>query len=171
MNNPPYYVVDAIGQVVEATRIARGMTSLNYQYGYVSELNETLIQYSKSPQFEVLKFPLVWLCQPFILSRGVQGFFGSVSELRIFIINQTPKNIKAKQRMEDNFKTVLYPIYLELFNQMNLNPAISYQVERPHVLIDRYFWGNQQQAMLNDVVDCLEVSQIEFKLNNNSNCP
>jgi hypothetical protein len=40
----------------------------------------------------------------------------------------------------------------------------------PHKIIDRYFWGQAQQSVLNDIIDCREMSEFLLKVNNNKNC-
>ena len=137
MNQPEYIVVDEIGTVVEAVKTSLGLDVLNYQYGYVEELNETLQQWSKNPDYAPLKFPLVWAMQPFTIVRGEGGIYGSVEGLRIFIINSSGKELKAKDRMENNFKTVIYPIYREFMSQLNLSPAFGDAPQRKHRINDR----------------------------------
>ncbi len=123
MNNPPYIIVDEIGTVVSRTATALEY-DINYQYGYVIELNETLIQYSKAPNYIAKKFPLVWLSQPFTLSTGnMISAYGEIDELRLFIITGTDKNLKASQRMTQMYKPKLYPIMNELLDQIAKSPA------------------------------------------------
>lgn len=170
MNNPEYIVVDEIGAVVGAVKTSLNLDVLNYQYGYVEELNETLQQWSKNPDYAVLKFPLVWVMQPFTIVRGKRMVYGSVEGLRIFIINGSNPNLKAAQRMTDKFKPVIYPIYREFMAKLNKHKAFVHCLERKHRFTDRYYWGEAQQSVLNDVVDCSEISNLELEIQNNQNC-
>lgn len=171
MNNPEYIVVEVLGEVVEQVRAALGLPVLNYQYGYVRELGETLAQYQASPEYAAKKYPLVWLQQPFTLRRGRDAqVYGEVRDLRVFVINASDPTWKATRRMEQNFKPVLYPLYRELLRQLNSHAAISYDPNREHDVVDRYYWGEEQQQVLSDVVDCLIVQQLTVKLNHNTNC-
>lgn len=171
MNNPEYIVVDEIGAVVGAVKSSLNLDVLNYQYGYVEELNETLQQWSKNPDYAVLKFPLVWVMQPFTVQRGMDRMiYGSVEGLRIFIITGSVPTLKAKDRMEQTFKTVLYPIYRELMAKVNRHAAFVSCLERKHKVTDFYYWGENQKSVLQDVIDCLEISQIELKIQHNQNC-
>lgn len=131
---------------------------LNYQYGYIRELNETLIQYTSNDAFLPLKFPLVWLEQPFTVVRNeAPGYFGRIERLRFFICQQTDVNYKARQRMDLIFKPILYPIYWELLNGIDLSLAFltqsRYQIQ--HSFTDRYYWGEEQQDNLADKIDCM----------------
>lgn len=170
MNNPEYILVDELEKVVTKVKAALKLPVLNYQYGYVEELNETLGQWSNSREHASLKFPLIWVMQPFTIARGEKGIYGNVEGLRIFIITDSTKTQKAAERMAGNFKTIIYPIYRELMVQINTHKAFQSSYDRKHKFTDRYYWGEAQQSVLNDVVDCGEISNIELKIQNNQNC-
>jgi hypothetical protein len=174
LNNPPYYIVDVFSEIVGAVKTGLNLSVLNYQYGYVEELNETLQQWSRTPSFAFQKYPLVWLAQPFTITRGTLGLYGKISDLRLFIITDSQKTLKASERMDQNFKPVIYPIYEELLNQIKLHPAVTlpndYYGELPHNFTDRYYWGEAQEQVLNDVVDCSEISQLKIEIQNKQDC-
>lgn len=170
MNNPEYILVDELALVVAKVKAALSLPVLNYQYGYVEELNETLSQWSKSKDHASLKFPLIWVMQPFVIARGDKGFYGSVEGLKIFLINSTDPTLKAPERMTNNFKAVIYPIYRELMEQINRHKAFESSYNRKHKFTDRYYWGEQQRSVLNDAVDCSEISALELKIKDNPNC-
>lgn len=141
---------------------------INYQYGYISELRNTLEQYSKSTDFMIKKFPLVWVRQPFTLTvNDPQGLYASVDNLIILIVNESTKDRTAVRRMDENFKPIIDPIYRELLNQLNLHPAISFEPLRTHKTTDLYFWNSTEFV---DVIDCKEVSELKLAINNNPNC-
>lgn len=171
MNNPAYILVDVLGDVTAAVKLALNLPVLNYQYGYISELNETLSQWSKSQTFQGQRFPLIWVAQPFTINRNQPaGLYGSVEGLKIAVVVDSNKTLKARDRMEQKFRPILYPIYQELMNQLNMHEAISYDASRRHKITDRYYWGAEQQSTLTDVVDCLILDQVQIIVNNNSNC-
>src|SRR5436190_19791755 len=102
MNQPPYILTDVFAEIVAEvkSKLSAGPTpvlsELNYQFGYVTELAQTLAQ-MKEPGFVEKKFPLIFLAQPFKLLRGQElGWYGTTSGLRIFIIAETNKDRKAK---------------------------------------------------------------------------
>lgn len=181
MNDPEYIIVDEFGikdsndqltsGILYEVKTALDLPVLNYQYGYREELNKTLINYSKSPEFASKKFPLVWLVQPFSISRGEIGWYGTMQDLSIVIINASEVNVRAQQRMENNFKPILYPIYRELLNQIVLSLAFDESVveKMSHKVIDRYYWGEAQQSVLNDVIDCIEISGLRLKISDKQN--
>lgn len=170
MNNPEYILVDELALVVAKVKAALSLTVLNYQYGYVKELDETLQQWSKSREHASLRFPLIWVMQPFVEVRGEKGIYANVEGLKLFIINSTDKTWKAEQRMTENFKKVIYPIYRELMNQINRHKAFESCYSRKHKLTDLYYWGEQQSSVLTDPVDVGEISALELKIKDNPNC-
>ena len=164
-----YILVDELENVTIATKAALSLPVLNYQYGYITELKETLAAYDKTAVYAVKKFPLIWVEQPFTITSDKVEYFGVVNNLRAFIINESGKNLKAKERMTGNFKTVIYPIYLEWMKQIRLSPAFK-DIPTPHKVTDRYYWGEEQSKILNDIFDCMEISGISLTVHNNVGC-
>ena len=172
MNNPEYILVDEIGTVVAAVKTALNLPVLNYQYGYVNELKETLASYDKTATYAVQKFPLVYLVQPFTITRGNFRYFGKANNLEIFIINETVQDKKATQRMTDNFKPVIYPIYRQLIKQFAKAKPFAEAVPGRivHKTTDLYYWGEDQQSkMINEVFDCMLINGLNLTIKNN--CP
>ncbi len=175
MNNPPYKLVHEMSFVVAAVKTALALDVLSYKYGYLSELKEDLQQATKAgAPFSTNKYPLVWLVQPFTVTRGSLGIYGTANNVRLIIINGSNKDWKAPQREEFNFTPVIDPIAAELVRQINSHIAFqSVGTEKlQHNETDRYYWGKDQtDTTIDDVFDCKELSGMTIKLKNNSNCP
>lgn len=167
MNRPPYIITDVFTDIIAAVAAKLGKPVYSY-YGYIQELDETLIQYNQSPALFDKKYPLVWLSQPFTITAGkLPQLYAELSELRMFIIKDSVKEWKAKDRMEKNYKPVIYPIFYELINQMALSKAfIGYKAKMNYQFTDRYYWGELQKNVLNDVVDIIEVKFTNIKISN-----
>ena len=177
MNKPEYIVVDEVGAVVDAVRtdpilvLPGGV--LNYQYGYVRELNETLKQWAETTEHALKKFPLIWLEQPFNIVRGESAaYYGRIEVMRVFIMMQTDGNYKAADRMANIYKTTLYPLYREFLRRLTLTTAFSTNVLEKirHTVQDRYFWGEGQASVLDDKVDCMILTIRDLQIQNNLNC-
>lgn len=176
MPDLPYILVDEFGVkntdgvlvsgILHKVKQALSLPVLNYQYGTVKELNTTLKQYTESNDWVIKKFPLVWLAQPFTIERIGTGWFGETRNLRVFIIQETDKNFKSDERMTSIFKPILYPIYIQLLIELEKSQVFDNHYGVDHAMIDRYYWGNEQQLYLNDIVDCMEVSEMKLKINN-----
>lgn len=172
MNNPEYILVDEMGVIVEAVRTALALPVLNYQYGYITELNQTLADMNSDPINRSQKFPLVWLMQPYTIIRGESGYFGKLNNGRFIIIQESLDSMKANERMTANYKPVIYPIYREILKQIaNSTVFIDYLVENiVHQVTDRYYWGEAQQSVFNDIVDAMDISGLQLKISDNPNC-
>lgn len=180
MNQPEYIPVDVMGEIASSVKAALGIAVLNYQYGELEELTETLQQWTKSKgggtDKSTLKFPLFWLVQPFIIERGIPGYYGLLKDAKIFFIDKTKKEYKAADRMTNVYKAVLYPIYRETLNQFTLHQAITGSGEElgiggiKHSFVDRYYFGEGLEEILGDVVDCSVMFDLELLINNNPNC-
>lgn len=169
MNNPPYIVTDIFTDMVAKIAIKLNMPVYAH-YGYVKELNETLIQYSRSPASYDKKFPLIWLKEPFAIAAEPL-IYGRIEELWMFIMTDTRRDYKSYQRKEKTFKPVLYPIRDELINQMSSRPEFAnYQARTGFKLTDHYYWGEEEKSVLNDIVDTVAIRFQKIPLRNNKNC-
>lgn len=171
MDAPEYILTDEIETIVAAAKTALGLSVLNYQYGFIQELNQTLKEMEASPAAYASKFPLVYLAEPFTIVRGQESVFG-VAKPDLFIINTTTKEWKAKQRMDNNYKPILLPIYREILKQIVKSPVFQHLSSEkiPHTLTKGYYWGENQQTVLNDAVDCLKIGGLELPITHKSNC-
>ncbi len=171
MNNPEYILVEEIGSLVASVKTALGISVLNYQYGYLSELRETLTQ-MEAPGFDDKKYPLVWLVQPFTIKRNDGDFYGD-AKVRMFIIAASQKTLKADARMTQTFKPVIYPIYRTIIDEILKNTTVfNTEMNRvlSHTVTDRYYWGEEQAQLIGDVFDCMEINNLELQIKNNNNC-
>lgn len=170
MNRPPYIVTDVFTAIVQAVSDAMGKPVYSY-YGYIAELNESLIQLSESPSLFNKKFPLIWLAQPFTIASDNLGVYGKIDELRMFIITDSRKEYKSKERIANVYKPVLYPVQYELFRQMDLCKEFAgYNASQNFKITDHYYWGENQKSVLNDVVDTIEIRFQNIRIHNNKNC-
>jgi len=185
----PVYIVDIIGEAVAGTTaeilptlitneqaVAEDGVSLirtiDYQYGHRMELIQTLAQMDKSDEMaRESKYPLVYLVQDFIETRGkIPGVYAEVS-LNIIIAHQTSNTYKITDRMAKVFKPVLYPIYYTLLDKLADHVQINEYSEDIiiHQKIDRSYWGtstvggNEANA-LNDYVDAIEINNLSLKI-------
>lgn len=174
MNNPEYILTDVFADIAENIRVELGLTNINYQYCYRDELNETLEQWAKTPTFLVKKFPIVWLSPNIKIKRGISGWYGVIERGDILLIEQTDKNWKTEQRIENVFKPKLLPMYRELVRQIGINKAFTVDGTFSHSYQFHYFWSatdEKKRSAINDIVDCIEINFSDLKVNNNKNCP
>lgn len=144
---------------------------VSYSFGTIDELNENLIQQGKTEDGKLIKYPLVFLLVDIKEPVGNVGDFADL-KLRLAIINQTSKTFKARQRLDNNFKPIIMPIYFELLNQISLAGDIFIGASTPdnikHTAIRRYYWGRESSGgntanKLTDYVDGLEIDNLELR--------
>lgn len=171
MTTDQYILTDELETVVAAVKAALGLSVLNYQYGEVEELNETLKQWEADPAKFNLKFPLVWVAEPYKISHKEVGIYG-IAEVNIFVINQTKKDWKAKEREDNNFKPVIRPIYKELMNQICLSTSFDHPFFKwpDHDEWKRSYLGENRQSTLNDVVDAMKISGMKIRIHEKQSC-
>lgn len=170
MNNPEYSVIAELKKVADNIKTVLNIPVLNFLHGYLEELNETLMQYSRTPEFAEQKYPLLWVVEPFTVTLGPVGFYAHVDNLKIFILYGTDKNLKGYQRREQIFVPIIDPIRRELLRQLtDYTTSMLYEPEGVKIT-DRYYWGEEQQKQLNDVVDCTELNNLRLKIYHNTNC-
>lgn len=165
----PFVIVDLFGEkdsnellssgILFDVKTSLGLSVLNYQYGYSRELNETLKQYAQNDTYAVRKYPLIWLQQPFTIIKDTSGAtYGTIPDLRLFLCTGTDVNYKAKERMAVSFKGILYPIYYELMNQIDISTGFHTQSadQIEHSVLDRYFWAEDEEV-IGDKIDCMVI--------------
>lgn len=174
INNPPYYLTDIFAEISQLVKAQLSIPVLNYKYGYLSEIKEDLIQDSRAGgSFAAGKYPMLWLVQPFTITRSDSLAYGVANGLELFIINGSQQEWKAPQRMENNYKPVIDPIYYALMNQVRLSKYLNENTLDgiSHRVTDRYYWGKEQQEdFINDIFDCKHISGLVLTIKNKSNC-
>jgi len=175
MTKMPVYIVDIIGECVKRTNdviidqlhaMNTSIDQINYQYGHMLELTETLNQWDKTGQGN-LKYPLVWLVTDFTEARGATQDLYATVNLNIVIAHFSNNTDKAFERKTKVFEPVLYPIYYELMFQLSKHRLILVQDENqiPHNKTDRYYWGRVQVGnTLNDYVDAIDIENLNLKI-------
>jgi hypothetical protein len=178
MTAKPVYIADIIGDVVEKVNtilidgfkvIDPTIDKINFQYGPYKEVFGNLVQLGKTAG-GAKKYPLVWLWLPNVINHGDEIGLSGVSPLRIIIARWGNPTDKTPARYTKNFKPFLYPIYLELLNQLYLDPRIVTDGQGliPHQQTDWPYWGGdstpEEANPLSDYVDAIEIKNLKINL-------
>lgn len=141
-----------------------------YLYGHRLEIVNLIKQQQSDPTLQLTRFPLIALK----LDTPAGTVNGNMINynLNIAIITSTEKGYTAKERLENVFKPVLYPLYDEFFKQLKRCghftwPAIGL-FRPPHTKIDRFFYGTLSEEknvknLFDDPIDAVEL--IDLKIN------
>lgn len=179
MNMPPFIMTDEMKLVAADVNteladwlVTMNFAAVNFEFGSIIELNQRLLAKDKTDENRVLKFPLLYMQTPFKLQHDKWGKFATTQGLDFFIIHETNKTWTSDERVENVFKPVIYPIYAAFIKVLNKSGARVQTFQNPvHGQYDFYYWGEAQQQVLNDVVDCMKLEDLRLQVNNNSNCP
>lgn len=182
MRPRPIYVVDLIREVVTATNTAviselqaynAFIQAINFIPGTDQEINEILTTMSQQSGSDGKQWPLFALLMSFPENKAQSagndkngvGMDGIV-DLNILIARRGNNTDKTPARYTNNFKPVLYPIYLEFLNQLYLSPKFQTELPNniPHVKIDfPYYNADKEANVFNSYVDAIQI-KIKLKI-------
>jgi len=176
----PTYIEDDLRIITESVSVALlaqlqeaqpTIEGVFFKFGTARELSESLIQLGKTDSGKTKKYPLIYM---FVDVREPVGFVGNYEQLslRLAIINFTKPTFKAEERLENNFKPILLPIYREFLRQLTLSGDMflgASAVENiSHTMIKRYYWGTEVQESHDgnpfpDFIDGIEIDNLQLK--------
>lgn len=173
------YVIDIIRDVVEATNaavIAELQTAkpfiqaINFVPGTEGEITDVLTLMSQQFTQDGKQWPLFALMMSFPENKSPAVGFDGLEDLNIVIANVTKNEYKTPERYTNNFKPVLYPIYLEFLNQLYYDKRFDTQLPEniPHVKIDfPYYNSDKETNVFNSYVDAIQIKiKLKIKLAN-----
>lgn len=171
----PVYVIDIIRDVVTATNTAviaelqaynEFIQAINFVPGTEGEINEVLTIMAGQSSLDGKQWPLFGLIMSFPESKGAIVGIDGVEDLNIIIARRGNNTDKTPARYENNFKPVLYKIYLEFLNQLYLSGkfSISTPDNIPHTKIDfPYYNADKDVNVFNSYVDAIQI-KIKLKI-------
>ncbi len=148
-------VEDIIGEVIKK---AFKETSIKpfYHYGTIREIVGTLNQLNNAG---MKKYPIIALIEPFQSDITNEGLTAS---LRLLFATFTERTLKAPERMEENYKKILFPMYKAFMPEFK---RVSRSSNVNHTLINHFEMGREsltgyEGTILNDHVDVLEIKDL-----------
>ena len=142
-----------------------------YQYGHPLEIVNTLTEMSKEQSISACKYPILALFTDISEDKTDPKFYCKVNDLHLIIATLTDNTYLADQRIEQNFKPILHPIYDEFINQLskNRNIEVDYTGSIPHISTDRLYWGRNglfgnDSNIFNDYIDCIEITKLKLNI-------
>lgn len=172
MPAPPLFIVDILGEIVAAADAVLFPSlgkHINYEYGRSVQILTELQKLNGSTTLKNTKYPLVALFQDFP-EPITTGVYYPVTLPKISIATLTVSTDPPKVRYDKNFRTILYPIYLELLRQIPRHKNIvANVVESPGRKWDRP--GSQPEGSnLNDYLDAIEIEGLQLTFKTVFNC-
>ena len=174
MTAQPIYIVDMFAELVGKIESAllpqlqaydANIKGVFYEFGHPIEILETLKQKDESQSFRFKKYPLIALFQDFDERMGQQLGIYAKTSFRLAICHHTSPELKSKERYEQVFKPVLYPIYLKLMEQIKLSANFLYEGDEiRHTKTDHVFYGRSLENPGNDFLDAIEITDLELSI-------
>lgn len=177
----PFWV-DIFGDIVTDVRAdadkPAGLDALApyYDFGHPVDIVNKLKQKDTS-SLKFNKFPLIALLMDFTEVMGEDMTVRArTTDLTIVIITNTAPELFTNERYDQNFRTILYPLYDLLIKHITKS---KYFKSGPglvsHDKFDRPYWGRtgisgNEANMLNTAVDAIEVANLDLSLRLNNNC-
>jgi hypothetical protein len=143
--------------IVTGTPTTGGVKPYSY-YGHMEDVIKDLIEKDNN---KLIKYPLIVLIQDIKEKKGGDMALESKTSPRIWILEESKKDFDPADRYTNSFKTVLYPLYKLLIDEIEDNPAIiNYTIENEKT--DRLYWGTEKAGgaaglPLNDYLDGIDI--------------
>lgn len=161
------YIEDQIGTIVTAVaaKLTPGIAAVNYLFGPVEEIDESLRQMTKNLTQSEAKYPLVALFTDIEESRGKDSAVESELSLHIIVGCLTKPEYTASERLTLNFKTIIIPVYEQLLKSM-ASSGLFYQAvwqDIEHTATRCYKYGKGKYEF-SDYIDCIELTNLKLTL-------
>ena len=174
-------VVDAVGESVTITKTkADGTTeevtgvAINYIYGSAQYIKDMLDIRSKSKNAMQVKFPLVALQTPNVVTVD-SGDYQYKTKLNLIIACSSKKDWSNEKRMETSFRRVLLPIYEKmievLLSDLRFNWGYGELEYVPHTMSKNFDYGRYGALTPNgeevsEPIDAIDIRSLEIVVNN-----
>jgi hypothetical protein len=143
------------------------ITGVHFEYGHYTDIQERLTAKGKTAKFD--RYPLVCLFEDFKIRHRKEGLTG-VTDMKIIILHSSKNTITRQQREDNVFVPILYPIYEEFLNQLDIsgNFMIYDKSRIIHDQINRPHWGDpamykNESYLFGDVLDGIELSNLQLE--------
>lgn len=137
-----------------------------YHFGTIREIVGSLNQLTNSGS---KKYPLIALIEPF---QTIVNEDGINANIRILIATYTMRNMKSVERLEENYKKILFPIYTDFMDELVKSSGSS---TINHTFINHFEMGREaltgyDGTLLNDHVDVLEIRDMNVYFRKKNKC-
>lgn len=176
----PQYIPDIFAQVVQ--RVSTAMQAIPvspfpvyFDHGHYREVLRQLEWKDQSILEKEKKFPLVWLVMDFEETMGEHpGFYAKGENLHLWIMNNAESTWTMKERRDNNFLPVLYPIMAELVKQISESAQFGMptqekikfrKIDRPNVGIETKE-GVVESYLFNNAMDAIQIRNLKVNIKN-----
>lgn len=151
---------------------ARLSTPVFFDYGHYVEVTRNLTQKDASITQRDKKYPLIWMVMDFVERYGDINYdYCQLPDLQFIIAVPTTAAMTTRDRIDKNFKPVLYPIYDAFKEEILESGMFSNADPLDHEKIDRPYWGGQDNMgngtvnLFNDFIDAIQIRRLKLNVN------
>lgn len=161
-------IEDIFADIVQSTnqKLAEHNILASFQFGTLPEIVDNL---NALTQAEANKYPLIALIEPFKQQKGIPNTESRL-RLRLLIATYTQKELKADERLQLNFKPILFPVYNKLLQTIQQSEHFKTNHIR-HTVINHFEIGREtlegyDGTIFNDHIDAIEIQDMELDTKN-----
>lgn len=174
----PQYIPDIFDSVV--SRVSSVFESrpvkpfkVFFDFGHYREVLRQLTWKDASITLKEHKYPLVWLVMDFDEFIGESPAFYAKTGLQFLILNSADSVWTMKERRDNNYLPVLYPVLAEFIKQVSSTVELGMIPEQKISFIktDRPYWGldeggNYSANLFNDFIDAIQIRNLKINIIN-----
>lgn len=164
-------IVDAMQEIVLAMQVKDPANPdeflpINYQPGRSAQILQMISTQSLSADYKNLRYPLVAMLMPVRETKGEGATsVARIDRIVIACLTDSNKSVLERYAVDETFKTILYPCYNELLNQIALSTRVNGQDPGMFTHVKMDVPGNKPiNAETNDIIDCIEILNLEIPL-------
>lgn len=155
-------IEDILSEVVKRVE-KNNDRQLFFHYGTLREIVGNLNQLGKASK---IKYPIIALIEPFKQRVTDEG---TKATLRILIATYTKKTLLADERLELNYKPILFPVYNAFMDELKKESKSS---SLDHTIINHFEMGKESLngydgTILDDHVDAIEINDLSILFREN----
>ena len=155
--------IDILREVVNETDLKlrdKFEKYIHFESGYTSTIVNSLTQLMEGPD----PYPIIA-----VFTEGLKESYSKNNTVleftapKITIAIRTIDGLTETQRLETSFKNVLYPIFVELCNQLR-KVNFSYELQINKYDIPYYTESNSRANTFNDMLDGIVIKDLKMKV-------
>ena len=145
-----------------------------YLFGHPRDISNTLLEKDgQSEPYRYQKYPLIALVQDFNEKKGENILYDGLANLNFIICNITKQEYNSVDRYDNNFRTILYPLYDSFIAAIksDLNFIVRKGVVK-HTKTDNLYLGKTGiygniGNIYNDFLDAISIRDMELIIKKN----
>lgn len=133
----------------------------SYQFGFWPEIEENLKSAGQDPTLAAARYPFIMVSAGYTENKETNPSVYSEVDLDIYIVHHGEKGLSTPQRETQVYEAVLYPLYRELIERLELTPKLirNNNGHLPHDKRNLYYLRvlDEKKLPISDYYDAIEL--------------